>query len=370
MWEYSIYLGNESDTFHVDFVSTENLFIVASIQNSISKEDFKEMFERVRDAVAQGHTHSLAGFEKLIDKEFKNLEKKGNFALAASLSLQNVLYLVTRGGGVVFVERGPVFQKLISGDLTASGYIEENDLIVLTNSYFTARVAPPTLQRFVQNNAPQQIIESLTPDLKSNDDAGLIALFGRYHNRGIDTEEAAYDAELNEDDVQTVGVSAVATATLPTNMVDIDMATESDYGHNVPIEQVGYVGQAEQVAAVQSPRKFNISVQKLLAGIKPGSSWGRRLTLLLLLVLVLVFVWSVVLGTQRRQRNAFIERVSAQAQLIDEQLEEAFSLTASDVDRSLELLASAKSSYKALQEEANKKKNYRHTRVGRNWCKN
>lgn len=315
MWEYGIYLGNESDSFHVDFVSTDNLFIIASAENSIEKEAFKEIFEHTRDAVTAEHIHDLAAFEKLIDKEFKKLEKDTGFALAASLSLGNVLYLVTRGGGAAYIDRGPIFQKLISGDQTSSGYLEENDVIVLTNSYFTARVTPPTLQRFIQGKGPQEIIESLTPDLKSNDDTGLIALFGRYHGRMVAEET-----------------------------VDEEVAPEAPIMQEEPM----YALPAE---SMPKERK-----RSLLEGFKPGSSLGKKLTFVVLVVLIGVFVWSVVLGNQRRQKNAFIKKVEAAAIQIDEQLEEASSLTASNVDRSLELLASSKSTYQELKNEAEKKK--------------
>ncbi|HQZ14842.1 MAG TPA: hypothetical protein PLT55_03280, partial [Acidimicrobiia bacterium] len=98
MWEYGIYLGNESDTFHVDFVSTDHLFVVATIENSVDKEVFKGLFEKTRDGIVSEHVHDLAAFEKLLDREFKSLEKVPGFALAASLSVGTVLYLVTRGG--------------------------------------------------------------------------------------------------------------------------------------------------------------------------------------------------------------------------------------------------------------------------------
>ncbi len=318
MWEYGIYLGNESDSFHVDFVSTENLFIVASTENSIEKEAFKEIFEQARDAVTAEHIHDLAAFEKLIDKEFKKLDKNTGFALAASLSIGNVLYLVTRGGGAVYIDRGPIFQRLISGDQISSGYLEENDLIVLTNSYFTARVTPPTLQRFIQDKGPQEIIESLTPDLKSNDDTGMIALFGRYHGRMM-TEETV------EDDGVAVGAEVV-----------------------MDVEEPMYAVPAEKIP--QDKKK------PLLAGFKPGGSLGKKLTFVVLILLIGVFVWSVILGNQRRQKNAFIKKVEAAAVQIDEQLEEASSLTTSNVDRSLELLATSKSTYEELKVEAEKKK--------------
>jgi hypothetical protein len=335
MWEYSIYLGNESDSFHLDFVSTENLFIIASTENAIEKEAFKEIFAKTRDAVTAEHIHDLASFEKLLDREFKKLENDAGFALAASLSVGNVLYLVTRGGGSVFIDRGPIFQKLISGDQTSSGYLEEQDMLVLTNSYFTARVTPPTLQRFIQSNGPQEIIESLTPDLKSSDDTGLIALFGRYHAR--DAMEETVEESVDDGGFVVGGIS------------------EAQVVEEVVREPI-YAAPAENMPQEKVAPRFTFNVKGILAGFKPGGSLGKKLTFVVLIILVGVFIWSVVLGNQRRQRNAFIKKVEVASQQIDEQLEEASSLTASNVDRSLELLASSKSTYEELKTEAEKKK--------------
>lgn len=317
-------MGNESDSFHVDFVSTDTLFIVGSIENPIDKKAFKELFEKVRDDITTDHVHSLSGLEKVIDKVFAQLRKESGFALAASLVVGNVLYLVTRGGGAAFIERGPVFQKLISDDLSSSGYIEEDDLIVLTNSYFTARVSAPTLQRFVQGRAPQEIIESLTPDLKSSDDSGLIALFARHHANAA-VEEVA-DEGINTTEVQ----------------------------QEMPHDGVVAPVMVQESVAVKT--KPSLNIRKLFGGLQSGSSLGKKLTFVLLVALIGVFIWSVILGNQRRQRNAFIKKVEAEAQTIGGQLEEASSLTASNVDRSLELLASAKNTYAALQTEAAQKK--------------
>lgn len=317
MWEYSIYLGNESDSIHVDFVSTDNLFVVASIENSIEKEAFKGLFEKVRDAVTAERVHNLAAFEKVIDREFKTVEKNPGFALAASLSVENVLYLVTRGNGTVYIDRGPIFQNLVSGDNTASGFLQENDVIALTTGSFMNRITPPTLQRFIQGKTPQEIVEAVTPDLKGNDDTGLIALFSRHHVR-----EAAEET-MEEEEGET-------------------------------IEAPMYANPSQHIVAEKPQAKF--SLKNLLAGIRPGSSMGKKVTFALLIILVGIFVWSVVLGAQRRQKNTFIKKVEAQSALIDTQLEEASSLTTTDVDRSLELLASAKQSYEALNKEAVEKK--------------
>jgi len=327
MWEYSIYLGNESDSIHVDFVSTDNLFVVASIENSIEKEAFKGLFEKVRDAVAAERVHNLAAFEKVIDREFKIVEKNPGFALAASLSVENVLYLVTRGNGTVYIDRGPIFQNLVSGDNTASGFLQENDVIALTTGSFMNRITPPTLQRFIQGKTPQEIVEAVTPDLKGNDDTGLIALFSRHHVREA-AEETMEEREAEE---------------------------ELEYQVIPPPSEAPMYATPTQHVVAEKPQP-NFSLKSLLAGIRPGSSMGKKVTFALLIILVGIFVWSVVLGAQRRQKNTFIKKVEAQSLLIDSQLEEASSLTTTDVDRSLELLASAKQSYEALNKEAVEKK--------------
>jgi hypothetical protein len=117
-----------------------------------------------------------------------------------------------------------------------------------------------------------------------------------------------------------------------------------------------YAAPAENMPQEKVAPRFTFNVKGLLAGFKPGGSLGKKLTFAVLIILVGVFIWSVVLGNQRRQRNAFIKKVEVASQQIDEQLEEASSLTASNVDRSLELLASSKSTYEELKTEAEKKK--------------
>lgn len=312
MWDYSIYLGNESDKVHVDFISTDRLFIVASIGDAIDKDEFKEIFESVGKIVVVEHIDNLNSFEKAVDEAFKKLEKNATFALAASLAVDNVLYLVTRGGGKIFINRGSSFQPLIAGSHTSSGYLQDQDLVVLTTSQFVVRISEHALQRFIQDKGTQEIVEALTPDLKGNDDTGLIALFARYQGHG--TEET-----------EPVEEGAVASYTV----------------------------------APPTARRFNIKemIARLRGGTNAGSSsLGKKLTFVVLVVLVGVFIWSVILGNQRRQRNAFIKKVETQATTIDSQLEEAATLTSTNIDRSLELLASAKSAYGTLKEEATDKK--------------
>ncbi len=331
MWDYSIYLGNESESFHVDFISTEHLFITASIEDSIEKDEFKELFEQVRSHITEEKVNSLAGFEKAIDKGFKKLEKSDSFSLAASLSVDNVLYLVTRGGGKVCISRGSVFQTLIEGTQTSSGYMQDQDLVVLTNSLFTARTSESTLRRFIQDQDPQEIVESLAPDLKSADDTGLIALFARYR-KGASEDQYVENTEVVED-----------AAVMPAQTAQV-VAQEPMYA----LPQQNHMNTAAPTA------RFNI--KNLWARMPVGNSLGKKATFALLIILVGVFIWSVILGNQRRVRNAFIKKVETEAQAIDSQLDEASSLTTSNVDRSLELLAAAKDSYATLKEEADAKK--------------
>ena len=304
-WDYSIYLGNEANNDYVDFISNDNVFIVVEIRSSIKKEEIKALLTSIKEALHKKKAHDLESFIQIIDEKTTAWQGHSSFSIAAAFSVDDVVYLLTRGKGQIFIARDRSLQKLIEGDNTSSGYIQDGDYIILTTDTFSSKVDSHNLGKAVFGNSPQGVIEALTPDLKGHDDTGVIALFAK---------------SIINDEEPIVGDQ-----------------------------------EAEELLSASGPGTTS-KLEAIILRIKGDSSRGRMLMLGIVVLLLVIFIWSVVLGNKRRVRENFIKEVKQQELIIDGKLAEAKDLAQTDTTQSLGLLEESKVIYASLDKDAKEKK--------------
>ncbi len=363
-WDFNIYLGDNSETEHIGFATDTQLFLIAQA-DGLDESAFHEAVEVLKQYIISHKPDSLQTLQASLDGGMGELSGKLS-ALCVAWVVKNVTYFITKGDGEIYISRAGKTAKLIEGDSSASGYIEDNDYFVLTNKSFTAVVNDVRLKTLLKDNTPQENIEILTPELKATNDVGMFALFVKVSAEEQDDEASEDEGEKDSEEIPAPNVSEE----LPDNEESDKPqaykpatvgATGSAYAQNTPVtdaygqEMSGDVHNYGMSQPIKSPRKFNISLSPWIERFQTGQTIWKKVTLVIVIVLLCVLGWSVFSGNARRQREKFIEKVQAESQVIERNLSEAGELVGTNTQRSLELIDSSKASLAVLQKEAAEK---------------
>ncbi len=179
MWktQLAVYLGREAEDGFFGFIPEGNFFLVLDIKEGITKEMGREILSLIKNDLLSQTIDSLLSFENFINEEIKKHNLPTGLSLAAGFLIGDIFYLKTIGFGVIFVRRNNKLTKVIQGEKTASGFVEKNDFFVLTTDRFINLFGESHLSRIFDHKTPNQVVESLAPEMKIESDEGTIALF-------------------------------------------------------------------------------------------------------------------------------------------------------------------------------------------------
>lgn len=360
-WDYNIYLGDNSDTQHVGFATDVNLFLIAQAEG-IDESAFHEDVEILKQHILSQNPQSLSSFQEALNDSWGRLEGALSSFTAAWI-VGKVAYFVTKGDGEVFISRGGKTAKMISGDTSSSGYIEDGDYFLLTNIPFVTAVKEERIKKLLHSHSPQENVETLTPELKASNDVGMFAFFLKVSKADEDEEEVDEDEEDTPKNEETQEENAFEEDEEPDDKSDSFKPTLSEtppleadpisFRQPLPEEMM------ESFSYTHRTPSSNKKLQAMFGSLKDRFSVGqtiwKKVTLMIVILLVGVLAWSVFSGNSRRQREKFIEKVQAESVVIDEKLSEAQDLIGSNTERSLELIDSSKASLALLQKEAAEK---------------
>jgi hypothetical protein len=354
-WDYNIYLGDNSDTQHVGFATDANLFLIAQA-DGLDESAFHEDVEVLKQHILSSNPQSLSAFQGALNESWGRLDGMLS-SFSAAWIVGKVAYFVTRGEGEIFVSRNGKTAKMIEGDSSSSGFIEDGDYFLLTNKPFASAVKVERIKKLLHSHTPQENVDTLTPELKASNDVGMFALF---------LKAAKVDEEESEDEEDEVAVAA------PTEEEEGDEENPQSFNPvaavpapvmvaetvDMPVRQP--LPQEDMESFSYSPRaprggKFAAVFAGFADRFSAGKTIWKKVTLVIVILLVCILGWSVFSGNARRQREKFIEKVQAEAQVINGNLSESEDLVGTNTQRSLELIDGSKASVAVLQKEATEK---------------
>lgn len=307
--DYAIFFGREEAGFQTKFILEKNFYLVFEIKDSLSQEEIEPIILTTKEEVRIKEPKTLAGFKAVIDSQIKRLVKEESFSLAAGLLVDDILYLLTVGGGEVYLKRGNKTELIIKGNNTASGYLKNNDFFIFASKNFSLLIDKQELNNQLNDFSPKEAVENLTPKLKEKEDVGVIAVFLKFYQQKEDVKK------------------------------------ETDFEPVVkpPTRGAFLLGQWEKLKG-----KF--------ARYQQQTPRGKKITFLIVLFLFFVLLWSVVFGYQRRARQRLINQVKSHREKITTRLSEAVDLSTINLNRSLVLLSQAKKDFNDLEKIVGKKK--------------
>ena len=291
------YIGDQAENGFVAYFIEGTLFGILSLEEGIEPDEGKALLQSFQEGLQVEHITDLASFESTVSNLIIKLNFPAHVGMALGMLYNEVLYLKTVGDGQVYLRRESGFQKLIGGDKTASGYVNQLDLAVFTTSHIVQVLGETTdIQAFVDHLPPQDIIQKLSDEDYGEDEKGLGILFVEFSSEDIDQS---------------------STEPLPT----------------MPLRQAqGPDGQAQG-----APLSHAVNIIR-----------SKTFTIGALIVLIGILTWSVVFGYQRRQGAQIATQIETTKAEIEAILTEAEEQAIIDLDEALVRIEEARSKQSTL----------------------
>lgn len=130
-------------------------------------------------------------FERLKASLEQLSRENDNLEIVAAVLFGQALYLAILGQGQVFLKRGEKLGRLLKGEgelKTASGYLKENDLLVLGSSHFFKIVGNGVLRAGLEGGSPAGAVETLAPIVLGRKDMAAAAAILALSKKTADLE--------------------------------------------------------------------------------------------------------------------------------------------------------------------------------------
>lgn len=166
----------------------------------------KNLFERLEQEFFTLENKDLESIKKAISATFEKIPDGISLSFVAGTFTDKVLYFFTLHNGQVFIKRDKKFGKILSSDssdpkaiTSSSGFVEDNDLIVLTTDVLS-EIIPDMIANSNLDN-PSDLAESLAPEIHKKDDGRLAAIIIKYtYPQTMDTENILDNEEKVSDE--------------------------------------------------------------------------------------------------------------------------------------------------------------------------
>lgn len=297
---FSVYLGHEDEQSFVGFSAENGFFAILKVEAGLAKEKGRELLKKISLELEQASIKNLNEFETFLVAQFKQADIPSSFSCAAGFVHDNILWLKTVGIGQIYLRRGREFAKLIEGENSASGYLSPDDFFIFATKEFAQVLENEIQLKDVFNHKnPHEILEMIAPRLKKQDDTGIIALFVSFE------AEKAVENEL------------------------------------ILQDQPKQPGSREKFLTILDNVKAQLQTQDR------KKTW----TFVGVALLLIIFVWSVVLGYQRRINSQSRQKIETAKEIITEELKQAEEVVFLNLPRATALINEAKKNLADLKKQ-------------------
>jgi hypothetical protein len=149
----------------------------------------KDLLERLEQEFFVIENKNLESIKNALLTVFDKAAKGVNISFAAGVIVNNILYLFALGNSKVFIKRGDNLGLLLNHQdvdpkkiLSSSGFLKEEDLIVLATDAFSQVITREDLDSSLNNNEPSEITESLAPKIHKSENGKISAIVIRYNS--------------------------------------------------------------------------------------------------------------------------------------------------------------------------------------------
>lgn len=160
------------------------------ILNNIETEFFTltdKSFETIKQALIQA---------------LQGIAEEVQLSLSLAYSKEDMLYAFIVGGGRITLKREDTIGTILHKDqtdsreiLSASGYLETDDLILLQTTQFASSVPAKTITQAFEFSLPNDIAETISPHVHGQAEGGASAIIISYKGTSKSLEEAQADSD-------------------------------------------------------------------------------------------------------------------------------------------------------------------------------
>ncbi len=163
---------------------------------------------------------------KALSRIVEDAMKDGVRTILVAIPVGNILYIVLRGNGDVYLKRGHEFAKLLHGAGEISGEVKIDDTLLLTSAEFSKALDQDEITQVFDNLPPAEVAERLTLLLHEKEYGdGSAALILQIKD--------TYDLEIPDTTVQVIPVSRRARSHPKKTMALLTIALVAVFGISV-----------------------------------------------------------------------------------------------------------------------------------------
>lgn len=272
--------------------SAGKLFAVVSLeaQEENLEKDFlnilgKEILTTLEQEFFTLETKDLESIKTAVLTTAKKIPAEINCSFVIAALTGNILYLYILGNGRASLKREGKLGNLIEASdqksdalKEASGYLQDNDIIVLQTKQFSDVISAGTLSEFMDNLPPSEIAENLAPLVHEKEEAGAAAIIAHY--KAPVAEEVAEPLPESESEVEQKTVE------------DEQSSSESPFYSPTVRKSPNLVDKVKPLTALFS---------KLGKPQNLGLSHARKIILTIVVIILVVFVGSVFFAINKQQ---------------------------------------------------------------------
>lgn len=373
---FSKVVANPTPTAWSQAYSAGRLFAALSLQTDVTPQEGDEHLNSVgKDLISTLESEfftlenkDLDSIKQAVTTTAERVKEGVRLSFVICYLNENVLYLFATGGGKSILKRGEKIGTVLEATeenaiKSASGYVQEGDVIVLQTKSFTRIIPSATLAQALDSDKPEEISENLAPHLHEKTEGAASAVILLY--KKINAQELS-QVSLPTEEQENIEESNIQTESqdIPKESAEIiteddteetpaqEIARESHESQSENPEQSGpgftqspekstneIKTQTQVEAAVESQSPFLTDQiptrrRKMSMGINlgflkklPGNlGHSRKIMLTIVIVIIAVILISSVLALRSRQNKGSEEKFAGIFNTAQEKYDEGISL--------------------------------------------
>jgi cell division protein FtsL len=279
--------------------SAGKLFAVLSLETKeeIQEKDYlnvlgKEIFDSLEQEFFTLETKDLDSIKQAVVETSKKIPAEIECSFVICSILNNILYIYIVGNGKVALRREEKLGNLLEATdqkpdslKTASGFLQNDDVIILQTKQFSNVISVETLSEFLDNLPPKDAAENIAPLVHEKDEAGAASIIISYKAPPIKEEEEfapvlgpEVEISIQEETIQEVIPEEKEESPFYSGMD----GRKTDFMRNIrPLFSSVF-------SRVKIPGKVNIS-------------HPRKVILTIIAVILIVFVGSIIFAVKKQQ---------------------------------------------------------------------
>ncbi len=178
-----------------------HLLVVIGLDNFVGEGELAAVGKEIISRLHEEYYGELSSkpfdqLKKAVDKVSQEINENGdlNLNLGAVVVINNLLYVAMNHGSQLRLLRQGQIKTIFSGEETGSGYLKNDDVLLLGTEEFFRLVNPEIIQSALMSSSPEEAVEILAPAIHGQADgssAGIVfKIFPKEKVTSVETPSA------------------------------------------------------------------------------------------------------------------------------------------------------------------------------------